>query len=104
MYFSLCFVCPARFCEITENMLCNVAFLKHLLSPRLNDSSLLVSVDSVMLDYSQKEHMYYVCVLVYYYTSPESAANDIEEMKLKLEGHMSQLLLQCFWEVSAFGC
>lgn len=104
MNFSLCFICPARFCEITEDAERGTKFLKNLLSPTLNALPLFAILDNVILDYSQKEHIYYVRVFVCFFTSSELAADYIEQIKLQLEGLMSHSLLECFWEVDASGC
>ena len=102
MNFSLCFVCPARFCEITDNAEYSAAFLKKLVSPSLAYVTLVATLDTVVLNYSQREHMYYIQVYICY--QQPDADYPIEETKLQLEGRISQSLLQCFWEVNVFGC
>lgn len=104
MYLSLCFVCPARFCELTDNTECSVVFLKNLVSPALDGVIPSAAIDTVMLNYSRREHMYYIHIRIQYHTLTADVEAPIEDTKVQLEGCVSQSLLQCFWEVNAFGC
>lgn len=104
MYFSLCFTCPARFCEITEDKDDSIDFLKNLVSQMAESLPLSATIENVMLNYSEKEHMYYVRIFVHTFMIFENDAPDQGDMTLLIEGYISQVLLQCFWEVNAFGC
>jgi hypothetical protein len=65
MDFSLCFVCPARYCEIIDDTTYSATFLKNLISLALDSTLWSAIADTVILRYSQKERMYYLQVHIH---------------------------------------
>ena len=105
MDFWLCFTCPARYCELLPGDLGSSAiFLQDLIDQALNHFHLSAAVIAVELDFFLLESAYSVHINIRCDAHLGAIPSDMEALKLEVEGIVSQVMLQCFWEIHHSEC
>lgn len=105
MDFWLCFTCSARFCELSPGDLGSSAiFLQDLIGQALNCFHLRAAVVVVELDFFLPKSAYSVHVNIRCDTHLGAIPSDLEALKLEVESIVSQVMLQCFWEIRYSEC
>jgi len=105
MNFWLCFTCPDRFCELLSGDLGSSAiFLQDLIGQALNCFPLSVVVVVVELDFLLPEGAYSVHINIRCNAHLGAIPPDLEALKLEVESIISQVMLQCFWEIRYSEC
>lgn len=100
MDFWLCFTCPARYCELLPGDLGSGAiFLQDLIDQALNCFHLSAAVITVELDFFLPESAYSAHINIRCDAHPGAIPSDMEALKLAVESIVSQVMLQCFWEI-----
>ncbi len=105
MDFWLCFTCPAHFCELLSGDLGSSAiFLENLIGQVLQRFPLIAVAVAVELDFSLSESMYFLHIHIRCSAHFATISYEPEVVKLEIEDVVSQVLLQCFWEVYYSEC
>ena len=105
MDFWLCFTCPAHFCELLPGDLgSSTIFLENLIGQVLQSFFLIRVAVAVELDFCLSESMYFLHIHIRYSANFAMISSEPEVVKLEIEDVVSQVLLQCFWEVHYSEC
>ena len=103
--FQICLQCPGRFCELIAGDLEEAEFtVEDLVSQVLKELPSIAIVNKTEVDFFPSDNMYAFLIRISYYEKVKDASNDFEDIKLRVEGLVSQALLQLFWEVFLYDC
>jgi len=96
----LCLQCPGRFCELLPgNLETAEIIVKDIISQGLKSLPLIAVVDKIKIDFFPTKNMYVIQICIRYYECFKEFPDDSEEFEARIEGSVSQALLELFWEV-----
>jgi hypothetical protein len=105
MNFQICFTCPDRFCELLPGDLGSSAiFLQDLVGQALASFPLPTVVIAVELDFRIPESTYLVQIHIRSNARLGAIPYDWDTLRLEIECIISQVMLQCFWEIRYSEC